>query len=243
MVLRAASLRCLSRQGRLSSLKRKLASMTDLATIARQNAVECIKVGYRQGKEGHILSLAMNPHDVPDAVATASLGSRWMVALVQISDDEQPQGQDNSGSAPSPSLADAADSPAAASEVGSAPGLASGWSPPQAPARGAAEPATKPKKHWDELKPSQQAGMACRDASFREWTQDVMASPEHRWDGAEYCDSFMSEEGTKDWPACYVRWYCGVTSRSDLDTNPEAAKRWRELHSMFTADTQYGDRR
>lgn len=165
---------------------------------------------------------------------------RW-VGIVPLK--AQPQGQDNSGSAPSPSLADAADSPAAAPEVGSAPGLASGWSPPQAPARGAAEPATKPKKHWDELKPSQQAGMACRDASFREWTQDVMASPEHRWDGAEYCDSFMSEEGTKDWPACYVRWYCGVTSRSDLDTNPEAAKRWRELHSMFTADTQYGDRR
>lgn len=186
------------------------------------------------------------PLEQADA-ALAALGGlpnphaeRW-VGIVPLK--AQTQGQDNSVSAPSPSLADAADSPAAAPHGGSTAPCTSASTTPQAPARGAAEPATKPKKHWDELKPSQQAGMACRDASFREWTQDVMASPEHRWDGAEYCDSFMSEEGTKDWPACYVRWYCGVTSRSELDTNPEAAKRWRELHSMFTADTQYGDRR
>lgn len=143
-------------------------------------------------------------------------GQRFRMTFEAIGSDELPTGHEIVGSAPSPSIADAADSPAAA---------------------------PKPKKHWDELKPSQQAGMACRDASFREWTQDVMASPEHRWDGAEYCDSFMSEEGTKDWPACYVRWYCGVSSRSDLDTHPEAAKRWRELFGMFQADTQYGDRR
>lgn len=185
--------------------------------------------------------------------------SRWF-AIARLT--KQPQGQDNSGSAPSPSLADAADSPAAA-PLPRCNRLKCGihrvLMEPTREIFACTEPdcdrsfhalsnsgdakAAKPKKHWDELKPSQQAGMACRDASFREWTQDVMASPEHRWDGAEYCDSFMSEEGTKDWPACYVRWYCGVTSRSDLDTNPEAAKRWRELHSMFTADTQYGDRR
>ena len=177
--------------------------MTDLATIARQNAVECIKVGYRQGKEGHILSLAMNPHDVPDAVATASLGSRWMVALVQISDDEQPQGQDNSGSAPSPSLADAADSPAAA---------------------------PKPKKHWADYSPSQQAWMMCCNRDFAIWLANRMDFP-------------TVTAGDDDEVAERLRRELAINSRSDLDTNPEAAKRWRELHSMFTADTQYGDRR
>lgn len=159
--------------------------------------------------------------------------SRWF-AIARLT--KQPQGQDDSGSAPSPSLADAADSPAAASEVGSAPGLASGWSPPQAPARGAAEPATKPKKHWDDYSPSQQAGIVCNDHRFDDWLGGP--APEARWDGETIAAApdFTSA-------ADYVRWYCGVSSRSDLDTNPEAAKRWRELHSMFTADTQYGDRR
>lgn len=148
-------------------------------------------------------------------------GQRFRMTFEAIGNDELPTGHAIVGSAPSPSLADAADSPAAASEVGSAPGLASGWSPPQAPARGAAEPATKPKKHWDELKPSQQAGMMCGKPEFIAWTGGV----------------------TEADATFFVRDACHVKSRAELDTNPEAAKRWRELHSMFTADTQYGDRR
>lgn len=165
-------------------------------------------------------------------------GQRFRMTFEAIGNDELPTGHAIVGSAPSPSLADAADSPAAASEVGSAPGLASGWSPPQAPARGAAEPATKPKKHWDELKPSQQAGMMCAREDFSRWIRE--RAPLERWDGESVHTRAVPANTDA---ANEVRWYCGVTSRSDLDTNPEAAKRWRELHSMFTADTQYGDRR
>ena len=152
------------------------------------------------------------PLEQADA-ALAALGGlpnphaeRW-VGIVPLK--AQPQGQDNSGSAPSPSLADAADSPAAA---------------------------PKPKKHWDELKPSQQAGIVCNDHRFDDWLGGP--APEARWDGETIAAApdFTSA-------ADYVRWYCGVSSRSELDTDPAAAKRWRELFGMFQADTQYGDRR
>lgn len=180
------------------------------------------------------------PLEQADA-ALAALGGlpnphaeRW-VGIVPLK--AQPQGQDNSGSAPSPSLADAADSPAAASDVGSTrSGSPLTAQSPQAPARGAAEPATKPKKRWEDYSPSQQAAIAGQRADFHGWLWD--AGPSARWDGQRVVDA--TEFVT---PAAYIRWYCGVSSRSDLDTNPEAAKRWRELHSMFTADTQYGDRR
>lgn len=200
------------------------------------------------------------PLEQADA-ALAALGGlpnphaeRW-VGIVPLK--AQPQGQDNSGSAPSPSLADAADSPAAAPmsplhkaiahlyEDGGSTEREAEFYPSdprparqtlQAQARGAAEPATKPKKHWDELKPSQQAGMMCDASRFGEWCGTN--APETRWDGR----TFNSDDDIED-TADYVRWYCGVSSRSDLDTNPEAAKRWRELYGMFQADTQYGDRR
>lgn len=77
--------------------------------------------------------------------------------------------------------------------------------------------------------------MMCDDARFGLWTGTV--APKTRWDhrNVEMTDVYT--------PKDYVRWYCGVSSRSDLDTNPEAAKRWRDLFGMFQADTQYGDRR
>ena len=107
----------------------------------------------------------------------------------------------------------------------------------QAQARGAAEPATKPKKHWDELKPSQQAGMACKDAIFLDWLENRrMRTPSG---GVVFCQGKPGPE----FAASVIRELCGVSSRSELDTNPEAAKRWRDLFGMFQADTQYGDRR
>ena len=200
------------------------------------------------------------PLEQADA-ALAALGGlpnphaeRW-VGIVPLK--AQPQGQDNSGSAPSPSLADAADSPAAAPmsplhkaiahlyEDGGSTEREAEFYPSdprparqtlQAQARGAAEPATKPKKHWDELKPSQQAGMMCERDDFQVWLVGRRFRTPNG--GAINCGGPGLEHA-----AIAVRYFCGVSSRSDLDTNPEAAKRWRELHGMFQADTQYGDRR
>lgn len=174
-------------------------------------AIEVKKHAMRQTQEGSwLLTLSISQDDVPLWLFTAPMGQRMAIAELTII-AEQPTGHELVGSAPSPSLADAADSPTAA---------------------------PKPKKHWDELKPSQQAGMMCEREDFSRWIREH--APLERWDGESVHTRAVPANTDA---ANEVRWYCGVTSRSDLDTNPEAAKRWRELHSMFTADTQYGDRR
>ena len=50
--------------------------------------VECIKVAYRQAKEGPVISLRMHPDDMAQAVANAPLGQRFVVAFVPLKDDE-----------------------------------------------------------------------------------------------------------------------------------------------------------
>lgn len=58
----------------------------------RDNAIHCEvrKIAYRQSKDGVVVSFVVHPNDVSDHLATADLGSRFMMALVEIGDDEQP---------------------------------------------------------------------------------------------------------------------------------------------------------
>lgn len=51
---------------------------------------EAIKAAYRQTKDGFAITLVVNPHDMPDALATAPLGTRYVAVLVEIGDDEKP---------------------------------------------------------------------------------------------------------------------------------------------------------
>lgn len=55
-------------------------------------AVHCEvrKIAYRQSKDGLVVSFVVHPADMPDALATAPLGQRYMLALAAIGDDEQP---------------------------------------------------------------------------------------------------------------------------------------------------------
>lgn len=66
--------------------------MTDLPTIARDNAMGCEarKIAYRQSKEGFVVSFAIHPDEVPTGLAVAGIGTRYMLALVEIGDDEKP---------------------------------------------------------------------------------------------------------------------------------------------------------
>lgn len=66
--------------------------MTDAATIARENALSCEakKHAYRQTQDGVVVSFVLHPQDIPDGLATASLGTRYLLALVEINDQEQP---------------------------------------------------------------------------------------------------------------------------------------------------------
>lgn len=59
----------------------------DLAKAAAVH-VECIKVAYRQAKEGPVISLRLHPDDMAQAVANAPLGQRFAVAFVALKDEE-----------------------------------------------------------------------------------------------------------------------------------------------------------
>lgn len=87
--------------------------------------------------------------------------------------------------------------------------------------------AAKPKKRFEDYPLSQQCGIRCDDESFREFMVDR---------------SGILDE---DVPA-HVRGWCGVGSRAELATNPDAARLWRELNAEFEAwqmDQKYAETR
>jgi hypothetical protein len=67
--------------------------MIDPAAVAREAASHCEarKIAYRQTKEGVVISFVLHPDEVPDSVATAALGTRYVLALVELNDDETPK--------------------------------------------------------------------------------------------------------------------------------------------------------
>jgi hypothetical protein len=54
---------------------------------------EAKKHAYRQCQDGIVISFVVHPNDLSAEVATAPLGTRYMVAFAQIGDDEQPTEQ------------------------------------------------------------------------------------------------------------------------------------------------------
>lgn len=69
--------------------------MTAAAAKAREAALsfEAKKTGFGQAQDGWSLTLRIQDIDVPDSVAKAKKGTRFMVVLVEIGDDEQPVSQ------------------------------------------------------------------------------------------------------------------------------------------------------
>lgn len=51
---------------------------------------EGIKVGLKQSKDGYVLTMAIHPDDIPDDLVRDFVGSRYMVVMVRLGDDEQP---------------------------------------------------------------------------------------------------------------------------------------------------------
>jgi hypothetical protein len=81
------------------------------------------------------------------------------------------------------------------------------------------KPATeKPKRQWSDMSRAQQAGIACNEPDFRRFL-------------ALDCDGILMLD--LDMTADAVRHECGIKSRSELDTNKEAAKKWDKLYSDY----------
>ena len=52
---------------------------------------EAVKVSMSQTKDGIILRLALHPNECPPSLHTDWVGSRYMVAMVKLGDDDTPQ--------------------------------------------------------------------------------------------------------------------------------------------------------
>ena len=52
---------------------------------------EAVKTSMSQSKQGTILRLALHPNEVPPSLHTDWVGSRYMVAMVKLGDDDQPE--------------------------------------------------------------------------------------------------------------------------------------------------------
>lgn len=51
---------------------------------------EAVKIAFTQDKNGFVLKLSLHPNDAPESVMMDALGTRYMVALVRLSDDGIP---------------------------------------------------------------------------------------------------------------------------------------------------------
>ena len=51
---------------------------------------EGIKTGLRQSKDGYMLSIAVHPDDIPDPLVKDFVGSRYMVVMVRLNDEDKP---------------------------------------------------------------------------------------------------------------------------------------------------------
>ena len=51
---------------------------------------EGIKTAFRQSKDGYTLSLAIHPDEIPADLMKDFVGSRYMVVMVRLGDDDQP---------------------------------------------------------------------------------------------------------------------------------------------------------
>lgn len=51
---------------------------------------EAVKIALTQDKNGLVLKLSLHPEDTPKDMILSPLGTRYMVAMVQLGDDEKP---------------------------------------------------------------------------------------------------------------------------------------------------------
>ena len=187
--------------------------MTDLPTIARQRALNCEakKHAYRQTQDGVVVSFVLHPQEVPDDLATAPLGTRYVLAMVALNDDETPK--DHAGGAPGPSTL-------AATKNASTPESRRGE-----PAPVASEDSTTParaRKSWYEMAPAQQAGVLCNEPAFYSFVYTNHASGQMRALADE-------AETMTDSCAIIVRQLCRVDSRKNILPNTTAAVHWKTL--------------
>lgn len=181
--------------------------MTDPATIARELAisVEAKLTGFAKRADGGVnLRFQVHPNDVRKELRDAPLGTRYVMALVEVDDDGLPvQRKDNEGETPVPA-------PLTAGPDGQAGRITS----VSESRRGEPSP---PKPVAADKRLSRRAGILCADQLYRKWLAK---------------QSGLTEI-TKDEAAAHMRTYCGVTTRTHILPGTPAALKFEELEGRY----------
>ena len=56
---------------------------------------EAIKAGLKQSKDGYMLTLAIHPDEIPDDLTRDFIGSRYVVVMVRLNENEQPMNRND----------------------------------------------------------------------------------------------------------------------------------------------------
>ena len=56
---------------------------------------EAVKTGLKQSKDGYLLTLSVHPDEIQDDLMRDFVGSRYVVVMVRLGDDERPMNRDN----------------------------------------------------------------------------------------------------------------------------------------------------
>ena len=150
---------------------------------------DAIKIAMRQNKEGYVISFSVTPQEMHSDLADALIPSYWRLTLTPM--DEQGNFE----------------TPAASM-----------------PVRGAAEEtisveaAPRPRKSWDEIDGSQQAGILCADKAFQKFIAELV---------------FPIINPNEIHAKRCVHEYCRVASRSELKVGTGALERWRDLVERY----------
>lgn len=165
----------------------------------RDAAINCEvrKIAYRQTKDGVVVSFVLHPNEVPSELANAHLGTRYMIALVEIGDDDQPKGGDRTEAGRISEQLDTA--PRQETKTGGA-------------------------RSWDSMSAAQQAGILCADKAFQKFITE-----KNGW----------AWQPNDEQAAQYIRDYCDVQSRSNIDTTPGRRVLWDNLVAGFRTWQQY----
>lgn len=78
----------------------------------------------------------------------------------------------------------------------------------------------KPKRSWDEMPLSEQAGIRSQDPAFQEW---LVAKRYDTWSNADLPQLTLLS----------IRHECGIESRSQLSPNNEAGRKWLALDEEY----------
>lgn len=142
-----------------------------IADEARDSAIhfEGIKYAYRQTRDGIVVSFVVQPYDVPDALSTSRIGARYIIALVELDDNEQPK-------------------PKPAKEKSKPTATKSPAQPQPIPPAGA---------KWRELPPAQQAGIRINEPTFAAYLREEHPDEWHETGEADACLKFICKIESK----------------------------------------------